>query len=165
MYERGTIVRSSTVNGTSCSHASPVRYAIGLRVSMRRTRSASTLASSAAASVRLFCVSSASSGRPMAAVTSHAASSNAFVVPWPNATPASFRRCDVRVTSSTRVIAAAPSRDELLERRPVDVLQHVEVGDRDVLVDLVDARVDRTELDDLGADLRQKAAEIGRAHV
>src|SRR6516162_7891615 len=129
---------------------------MGFLVSMRRASSASTFATSAAASARLPCVSSASSGRPSAAVTSHAASSNALVVPWPKATPPSFRRFDVCVTSSTSVIVAASSRDELLERRPVDVLQHVEVGDRDVLVDLVDARVDGPELDDLGAELGEK---------
>jgi hypothetical protein len=44
MYERGTIARSSIVNGMSCSQASPVRYAAGRRLSMRRAIRASAVA-------------------------------------------------------------------------------------------------------------------------
>src|SRR4051812_7270877 len=153
MYERGTIVRSSTVNGMSCSHASPVRYAVGFLVSMRRLTSASTFAAPAGSISRLPCDSSASSGRPSAQVTSQAASSNAFVVPWPNEMPAPFSRSETATTSETSVIVASlRSGDELLERRAIDGLQHVHAGDLDPLVDLVDARVDRAELDHFLAD-------------
>ena len=47
--------------------------------------------------------------------------------------------------------------------RAVDVLQRLEARDRDVLVDLVDAGVDRAELDHLRADLRDEAAVAGAA--
>src|SRR5205085_1336133 len=53
------------------------------------------------------------------------------------------------------------SAHELLEGRAVDVLEHVQAGDLDLLVDLVDAGVDRTELDDLLAHARDEAA-VGR---
>ena len=124
---------------------------------MRRAISASAFACSSALSARLPLVSSASSGRPSDQVTSQAASSKALPVPWPNETPACLSRSDAATTSSTSVIAI-----KSLERRAVDVLQHVEARDLDVLVDLVDARVDRAELDDLLADPRDEAA-VGRA--
>ena len=55
-------------------------------------------------------VSSASSGRPSAQVTSQAASSKALPVPWPNETPARFRRSLCAMTSSTRVMRTSRSR-------------------------------------------------------
>src|SRR5664280_863727 len=139
---------------------------------MRRVTSASALVASSAAISRAPRVSSASSGRPIAHVTSQAASSKALPVPWPNETPARFSRSLWALTSWTRGIAcrAAPramappwgaaseasvgamSCHQALEGAAIDVLQHVEAGDVDALVDLVDAGIDRPELDHLGAD-------------
>src|SRR4029079_9807151 len=134
---------------------------------MRRAIKASTRCLSSSLTGRLPFVSSASSGRPSDQVTSHAASSKGLPVPWPNETPACLSRSAAATTSSTSVMVrgAAPrampprrraesdarggvrSCRQLLEGRAVDVLEHVEARDLDVLVDLVDARVDRAELD------------------
>src|ERR1019366_5481872 len=143
---------------------------------MRRETSASAFARSSAESSCPARASSASSGRPSAHVTSHAASSKALPVPWPNETSARFRRSLCAWTSSTSVMVRpwrcapsrqkgirasegrAGSRDEALERAPVDVFQRLEAGHFDAFVDLVDARIDRAEFDDLGTDALDEAA-------
>src|SRR5450755_3038313 len=132
---------------------------------MRRDTSASALAESSADTARCPRVSRASNGSPSAQVTSHAASSKALPVPWPNETPECLRRSLCATTSSTSVMplnAARRSRDEPLEGAAVNVFQHVEACQVDALVDLVDARIDRAELDHFAAQALDEAA-IGRA--
>ena len=127
----------------SSSQASPVRYAAGL-AGLDPLREQGVDPVLLLGRDRLALVSSASSGRPSDQVTSQAASSKALPVPWPNDTPACLSRSDAATTSSTSVMTT-----QLLERSSVDVFQHVEAGDPRPLVDLVDALVDRAELDDL----------------
>src|SRR5678815_2075 len=114
--------------------------------------------------------SSRSSGRCSACSSRYAASSYALVVPWPNARCAAPKRVtDQRSQSRTvsgsgggviaRGIAGARrSREQPLEDAAVDRGERLEVGDGDALVELVDGRVDRPELDDLVADVRDEAA-------
>ena len=52
----------------------------------------------------------------------------------------------------------APRQQQPLEDAAVDRGQRLEVGDAHALVDLVDRRVDRAELDDLAADVGDEAA-------
>src|SRR5256885_4799729 len=52
---------------------------------------------------------------------------------------------------------------QLLERAAVNVLDGLDVGHHDVLVDLVDAGVGRAHLHDLAADLGDEAAVAGAA--
>src|SRR5690606_16904240 len=54
-------------------------------------------------------------------------------------------------------------RKQALQRAAVNVLQRFQVGDGNVLVDLVNAGVDGTEFYDLGADAGDKAPVGGAA--
>ncbi len=57
---------------------------------------------------------------------------------------------------------ASCSGQQPLEYATIDRRQRLEIGDGDALVELVDRRVDRPELDDLGANVGDEAA-VGRA--
>ena len=125
---------------------------------MRRATSASAFACSSAAIARSPLVSSASSGRP----SDHSHEPRGFV----ERVAGAVAERDARLLRAGRSGAATSStsvmRQQALERAAVDVLQRVEAGDLDALVDLVDAGVERPELDHLRADLRDEAA-VGRA--
>jgi hypothetical protein len=91
-----------------------------------------------------------------------------LVVPWPKADAGGFqlRRAWLRPVECTVFIGPVPRRvaaASQFQRAPVDVLQRIDLGHVDVLVDLVDAGVDRAELDDLRADLGDEAAVAGAA--
>src|SRR5690348_7951835 len=59
-------------------------------------------------------------------------------------------------------IGASRSGQQALEYATVDRRQRLQIGDSDPLVELVDRRVDRPELDDLGANVGDETT-IGRA--
>src|SRR5687768_11238074 len=61
------------------------------------------------------------------------------------------------------LLTALASREQGAQRVQVDARQHLELVERDVLVQLVDAGVDRAELDHLGADLDDEARVRGAA--
>ena len=181
MYERGISTRGSTWKRSSPSHASPVRYAAGMRSSMRRSNSA--------ASARARCGQAGveEGVQPIERKVEHMQDQiRGFVIrvvhavaedelgiaeaghrpAQPVAQRFELRRRVHPASRLARARAAGPAdvswrAEQALEDAADRSRRALEVGDRDVLVQLVDRRVDRAELDDLAADVGDEAA-VGR---
>src|SRR5436190_3890371 len=116
-----------------------------MRSRTRRSASRSMRSTSATGAPR-----SASKGSPRPRRTSHAASSCASSVPWPQKSAAAEKRLSIRAISS-------PSVKQRAQRVEIDERKDLELGQRDVLVQLVDGRVDRAKLDHFRADIDDEA--------
>src|SRR5512139_2479111 len=111
-----------------------------------------------------------SSGRCSVCRIRYAASSKALSEPWPKNSCASLKRDTAKRSQSRTVIRDSVSSkcfiasgQEFFQRLLVNRSQLLDVFHRDVFVQLVDAHVERAELDHLAADVGDEAAVRGAA--